>query len=104
MIGVAAGGDALGEGVILSLEYRADSAECRRSAKDVIGEVGICWISAAEYRRSVIGEIGFSWISGFICKGVAWLKFDMLDSEKLRLFPTRLGIGASARKIPCSAE
>jgi hypothetical protein len=109
--GVAAGGDAP-EGVILSLEYGADSAACGRSAQDVIGEIGIRWISAAEYGRSVIGEIGFSWISGLICKGVAcdlaeaWLKFDVVDSEKLHPFPagSRLGIGASAGKMLCSAE
>jgi hypothetical protein len=109
---VTSGGDALEEGVVLLSECGAVSVECGRSAQDVIRGIGTWWISAAEYGRSVIREIEFSRISGLICKGVAcdlakaWLKFDVVNSEKPPLFPAKswLGISALAEKLPCSAE
>lgn len=92
--GVVTGvGGAPEDGVILSWECGTVSVECGRSAQDVIGEIGVRWISAAEYGRSVIGAIGFSWISGLIPEAAdcglveAWLKFDVVNSEKPPPFP-----------------
>jgi hypothetical protein len=105
-------GDTLEERVILLSECRAVSVKYRTLTQYVIGEVGICWIPAAEYRRSVIREIGFFRISELICNGVAcnlaeaWFKFEVVNSEKRLLFPAGfwLQIGISAEKLLCPAE